>query len=61
MTPYRQERRVFKRLKQDCKQEIKREYECAISTLLKCYNTTIYENRFVVGGEVVHMRTFCDQ
>ncbi len=49
---YKQERRVFDRLRSDCSVEAKREYELAISTLLERYNTTIYENRFVVGGAV---------
>ena len=52
MTRYRQERRVFDRLKSDCPDRAKQEYELAISTLLERYNTTIYENRFVVGGAV---------
>ena len=49
MTRYRQERRVFDRLKSDCPDRAKQEYELAIGTLLERYNTTIYENRFVVG------------
>ena len=52
MTRYKQERRVFDRLKSDCTVEAKQEYELAIHTLLERYNTTIYENRFVVGGAV---------
>lgn len=51
-TRYRQERRVFERLKADCPRAGREEYELAIRTLLERYNTTIYENRFVVGGAV---------
>ena len=49
---YNAERRVFERLKSDCSDEAKQEYEIAFKTLLERYNTTIYENRFVVGGAV---------
>ena len=52
MTKFKQEQRVFDRLKSDCSPRAKQEYELAIRTLLERYNTTIYENRFVVGGAV---------
>ena len=52
MNLYRQERRAFDRLKSNCTVEAKQEYEIAIFTLLERFNTTIYENRFVVGGAV---------
>ncbi len=49
---YHAERRVFSRLKSDCSDDSKQEYELAIATLVERYNTTIYENRFIVGGAV---------
>lgn len=49
---YTSERRAFKRLKDDCTPEAKAEYAAAIASLLGQYNTTLYENRFVVGGAV---------
>lgn len=49
---YTSERRVFERLKADCTEESKREYELAFKTLLERYNTTIRENRFLAGGAV---------
>lgn len=49
---YAQERRAFDRLRSDCSEEAKREYETAVATLLSRYNTTIYENRFIAGGAV---------
>ena len=52
MRSYTQERRVFDRLKSDCSDETKQEYELAFDILLTRYNTTIHENRFVVGGAV---------
>lgn len=52
MTRYVQERRAFNLLKRECTEIAKREYEIAISKLLEDYNTTIHENRFVVGGAV---------
>lgn len=48
---YIQERRAFERIKK-CSEIVKKEYEIAINTLVKRYNTTIHENRFVVGGAV---------
>ena len=52
MTRYTQEQRVFNRLKEDCSIASQQEFEQAIATLLERYNTTIHENRFVVGGAV---------
>lgn len=49
---YAQERRVFDRLRSDCSDEAKDEYEKAIAKLLSTYNTTIHENRFIAGGAV---------
>lgn len=51
-TVYNAERRAFDRLRSDCSADSKSEYEAAISILVERYNTTIYENRFVVGGAV---------
>lgn len=49
---YAAERRVFDRLKSDCSDQAKQEYELAFNTLIERYNTTIYENRFITGGAV---------
>ena len=49
---YSQERRAFERLKSDCSPECKLEFEASVGTLVERYNTTIYENRFIVGGAV---------
>lgn len=49
---YAQERRVFDRLRLNCSEEAKKEYETAVATLLSRYNTTIYEYRFTAGGAV---------
>ena len=49
---YVQERRVFDRLRSYCSEGAKSEYEKAVATLLKRYNTTVRENRFIVGGAV---------
>lgn len=49
---YFAERRVFNRLKSDCSEDVQAEYEEALRILVERYNTTIYENRFVVGGAV---------
>lgn len=49
---YAQERRVFDRLRSDCSDGAKSEYETAVARLLNRYNTTIYENRFIAGGAV---------
>ncbi|MXX35311.1 MAG: hypothetical protein F4Z50_11190 [Gemmatimonadetes bacterium] len=43
---------MFDRLRADCSDEVRTQYENAIRVLLERYNTTIYENRFVVGGAV---------
>ncbi len=51
-TRYAIEQRVFARLCSDCSAEAKTEYEQALAILAQRYNTTIYENRFVVGGAV---------
>ena len=51
-TIYSAERRAFDRLKNGCSLEAKDEYEKAIQILVERYNTTIYENRFTVGGAV---------
>lgn len=50
--PYRTERESFKHLKQKVDSATLDEYAVAIKTVLERYNTTIYENRFVVGGAV---------
>lgn len=52
MTSFRSERRAFDRLKADCSDETRREYEAALKTLVERYNTTIHENRFIVGGAI---------
>lgn len=52
MTTYNAERRVFDRLRSDCTPEARAEYEQVVATLVERYNTTIYENRFTVGGAV---------
>lgn len=52
MTSYRSERRAFDRLKADCTDETRREYEAALKVLVERYNTTIYENRFIAGGAI---------
>ena len=52
MTQFRQELRVFNRLNSDCSDEAKSEYETAIALVQQRFNTTIYENRFVVGGAI---------
>ena len=49
---YATERRVFERLKSDCSDQAKLEYELAFNTLIERYNTTIHENRFTTGGAV---------
>lgn len=51
-TRYADERRVFETLKRDCSRAARKEYELAVKTLVELYNTTIHENRFVVGGAV---------
>jgi len=49
---YAQERRVFDRLRSNCSEGAKSDYETAVARLLNRYNTTIRENRFIVGGAV---------
>jgi hypothetical protein len=49
---FRAERRAFDRLRADCSNEAKGQFEEAVRVLLERYNTTIFENRFVVGGAV---------
>lgn len=51
-TLYTAERRVFEQLKSDCSRTVRKEYQLAVKTLVELYNTTIYENRFIVGGAV---------
>lgn len=51
-TRYTAERRVFDRLKSDCSRTVKNDYQVAVKKLVELYNTTIYENRFIVGGAV---------
>ena len=51
-TRYTAERRAFGRLKSDCSRTARKEYQLAVKTLIELYNTTIYENRFIVGGAV---------
>lgn len=50
MTSYRYEREVFDVLRRTCSKDCKNEYERAVKTLIYRYNTSVYENRFVVGG-----------
>ncbi len=52
MNTYMQERRVFDRLRKDMTTEAKQDYELACAALVERYNTTIHENRFLVGGAV---------
>ena len=52
MSGYMQEKRAFDCLKSSCPEAVKGQYELGISALLQYYNTTIYENRFIVGGAV---------
>ncbi len=49
---FNSERRAFATLLECYSQDALDEYVTAIRTLLERYNTTIYENRFVVGGAV---------
>lgn len=51
-TRYTAERRAFDWLRDTCPRAARRDYEQAIRTLVERYNTTIYENRFIVGGAV---------
>ena len=49
---YERERNCFYHLKNNLKPEAKAEYERGVGNLIQIYNTTIYENRFLVGGVV---------
>ncbi|MXX95892.1 MAG: hypothetical protein F4039_10725 [Gammaproteobacteria bacterium] len=49
---FNSERRAFNRLKNDCSGRAKAEFEEALRILIERYNTTLYENRFIVGGAV---------
>lgn len=49
---YMAERRAFDRLRSDCSDIVKREYELACGTVVERYNTTLRENRFIAGGAV---------
>lgn len=49
---YYAERGYFSGLKQNASPQAVAEYEQAVKILLERYNTTIYENRFIVGGAV---------
>lgn len=51
-TRYTAERRSWDWLRDTCPEAARRDYEQAIRTLVERYNTTIYENRFIVGGAV---------
>lgn len=48
------ERKYFKILKKQSPPAAVAEYEDAVRKLLEEYNTTVYENRFIVGGAVEH-------
>ncbi|MCY3936544.1 MAG: hypothetical protein OXG09_11240 [Chloroflexi bacterium] len=50
--PYHQERKYFEFLKKNLQDDIKAEFENAVSTLIGRYNTSIRENRFTVGGAI---------
>lgn len=49
---YQREWLVFQQLKADLGTVAKEEFEKALEFLVERYNTTIYENRFLVGGVV---------
>ncbi|MCY4158327.1 MAG: hypothetical protein OXF48_01790 [Bacteroidetes bacterium] len=44
------ERKAFDRLKSHCPSDSRKEFELASKELILSYNTTIPENRFIVGG-----------
>lgn len=46
------ERKCFQQFKQNLTDEARQDYESAISTLIRTYNTAIRSNRFIVGGVV---------
>src|SRR3990172_8976444 len=54
---YEQERAIFRRFKTELERNevLRREVESAIEALLSEYNTTLHENRFVVGGVLEHI------
>ena len=52
MTSYNSERRIFDLLRSNLSEEAQAEFEAAIAVFVERYNTTIPENRFVVGGAV---------
>ena len=52
MKSYNYERRVFDSFRSRCSDRAKEQFEIAVNTLLRYYNTTIHENRFIVGGAV---------
>lgn len=52
MSRFQSERNYFASFKANVPDDAVSEYEKAISALHKLYNTTIYENRFIVGGAV---------
>ncbi len=47
---YIHERRVFQRLREHSSDTARKEFERASTELILSYNTTIPENRFIVGG-----------
>lgn len=49
---FNSEQRYFYHFKNNLSDKAKAEYEIGIKNLLERYNTTIYENRFIVGGVV---------
>lgn len=51
-TSFHFEKRYFRRFRDKLSSEAKKEYELGLKNLLERYNTTIYENRFLVGGVV---------
>lgn len=49
---YKQERQAFERLKADCTPKAEAEYVASVGRVVGQYNTTLHENRFIVGGAV---------
>ena len=49
---FERERNCFYHLKNNISDEAKTEFERGVGDLIQIYNTTIYENRFLVGGVV---------
>ena len=49
---FEREKNSFYHLKNHVSDEVKTEYERGVGDLIQIYNTTIYENRFLVGGVV---------